>query len=57
MPEYELTESKKAVLLKGLDIVIKQTQAAPDSFSKGVVLADMFETKDILKHNRLTYRD
>lgn len=57
MPEYELTEMKKMILLQGLEVMIKQTQAKPDDFMKGAALAEMFETKDVLQRCRLTYKD
>lgn len=56
MPEYELSEGKKAVLIQGLDLLIQQTQQQPDKFAKGMLLAVMFETKEILQHNRLTWK-
>jgi|GEM_PF-5590619 len=57
MPEYELSEGKKQALIKGLNLLIKQTQQQPDSFGKGIDLANMFEAKDILQHQRLTWKD
>lgn len=57
MPEYELSQGKKQVLLAGLDLIIKRTQQQPDSFGKGVLLADMFEAKEILQKQRLTWKD
>lgn len=57
MIEYTLSGAKKAILLNALNDMIQRTQLERDCFAKGVKLAEMFETKDILQRCEFKYKD